>query len=309
MPRPCSIISQFNMTHLRALFGTMRLPFLILTPACVAVGVGTVYASHSPLNALPVFLVLFGALASHMCVNTFNEYFDFKSGLDAMTSRTPFSGGSGTLPAQPELASQTLLLSLMSLAVAAAVGIYFIDERGWGLMPLGLFGLFMVVSYTTWWTHHPLLCLFAPGLGFGILMVMGTHFALTGTYSLTAFSASLLPTFFVNNLLLLNQFPDIEADKRIGRNHVPILLGREKSAQIFVWFLMAAYASVAVSIALSLLPNTCALLLLTTPLAWKTAHGVLNNANDTSALLPFLGMNVALTILTPVLLSIGLFLA
>lgn len=41
-------------------------------------------------------------------------------------------------------------------------------------------------------------------------MVMGTHFALTGEYSATAGLASLVPFFLVSDLLLLNQFPDVE---------------------------------------------------------------------------------------------------
>ena len=48
------------------------------------------------------------------------------------------------------------------------------------LLPIGLLGLVLVVSYTPWITRHPLLCLVAPGLGFGPVMVLGTLVALTG---------------------------------------------------------------------------------------------------------------------------------
>ena len=56
-------------------------------------------------------------------------------------------------------------------------------------------------------------------------------------------------TFFVvNNLLLLNQVPDVEADKSVGRNHFPIRFGFQKTVimhQIFssltVITLVAAY--------------------------------------------------------------------
>jgi len=43
-------------------------------------------------------LALLGAFLAHVSVNTLNEYYDFKSGLDLETIRTPFSGGSGALP-------------------------------------------------------------------------------------------------------------------------------------------------------------------------------------------------------------------
>ena len=161
----------------------MRLPFLLLTPACVAVGVATAHWQTGASNHLLALLVLVGALASHISVNAFNEYFDFRSGLDAKTERTPFSGGSGTLPNHPELATGTLWLAVIALVVAALIGVYVMWLRGWLLFPLGACGLLLVLTYTTWWAYRPVLCLIAPGLGFGLLMVMGTHFSLTGGYS------------------------------------------------------------------------------------------------------------------------------
>ena len=100
------------MNKAKYLLGTMRLPFLALTPACVSVGVGTAYWQTGSLNGLHVLLVLIGAVAAHLTVNIFNEYFDFTTGLDARTERTPFSGGSGTLQARPELGKATLALGL-----------------------------------------------------------------------------------------------------------------------------------------------------------------------------------------------------
>ena len=183
------------MNAIKLIFGPMRLPFLLLTPACVAVGLGTAYWQTGQISWFDVLLILIGATASHICVNAFNEYFDFKSGLDARTWRTPFSGGSGTLPQHPEMHNKVLLLSIISLAIVAVVGMYFVWLRGWMLLPLGVLGMLLLVTYTIWWAYQPVLCLVAPGLGFGVLMVMGTHFSLTGTYSLVAFCASLVPSF------------------------------------------------------------------------------------------------------------------
>src|SRR5690606_28083014 len=80
---------------------------------------------------------------------------------------------------------------------------------------------------------NPLLCLIAPGLGFGVLMVAGSHLLLAGSVDSRAWLASLLPFFLVNNLLLLNQFPDIDADRQAGRYHALIPWGVKRSAQIF----------------------------------------------------------------------------
>ncbi|MDH7561737.1 MAG: prenyltransferase, partial [bacterium] len=113
------------MNTLKSLLGLMRVPFLILTPACVFVGVGTAYWQTHEINWLDILLVLIGALSAHISVNAFNEYFDFKSGLDTKTSRTPFSGGSGTLPTHPEMERASFLLSWTTLAITTAIGIYF----------------------------------------------------------------------------------------------------------------------------------------------------------------------------------------
>ena len=53
-------------------------------------------------------------------------------------------------------------------------------------------------------------------IDYGGVTWVGTDFALTGSYTWTAFLASLIPFFLVSNLLLLNQFPDVEADRSIG---------------------------------------------------------------------------------------------
>jgi 1,4-dihydroxy-2-naphthoate octaprenyltransferase len=111
------------MHSFKTLLGPMRLPFLILTPACVAVGVGTAYWQTQAISWLQVLFVLLGALASHICINVFNEYFDFKSGLDAKTQPTPFSGGSGTLPAQPGLEKSSLRLAIGAFAMTARLAI------------------------------------------------------------------------------------------------------------------------------------------------------------------------------------------
>jgi 1,4-dihydroxy-2-naphthoate octaprenyltransferase len=285
----------------------MRIPFLILTPACVAVGVGTAYWQTHEISWLQILLVLFGALASHICVNSFNEYFDFTSGLDAKTQRTPFSGGSGTLPTHPEIVKNTLYLAIASFAIATIIGLYFVWLRGILLLPLGAIGLFLLVTYTIWWVYNPILCLIAPGLGFGTLMVMGTHFSLTGSYSWISFVASLVPTFLVSNLLLLNQFPDVDADKSAGRRHFPITIGRQASVTLYGVLLLLAYLSVVVGVIIGLLPRFSLLSLLTVIFAWKAYQGAYQNAENIPALIPSMGLNVVINLTTPILLAVGLF--
>jgi 1,4-dihydroxy-2-naphthoate octaprenyltransferase len=296
------------MSNLRYLLGTARVPFLILTPACVLLGIGTAVWSSGAVSAVHVILVLIGAICSHVSVNAFNEYMDFRSGLDHRTRRTPFSGGSGTLPARPELARQALGVAVIAFVITALVGVYFLGIRGLGLLPLGLLGLFVVVAYTPWFTRYPFLCLIAPGLGFGPLMVMGTDFALTGEYTWPAFIASLTPFFLVSDLLLLNQFPDAEPDRSVGRRHYPITIGRRPSSLIYGAFLALAHLSIVLGVVLGYLPRISLIGLAGLVIAVPAAVGAYRYAEDIEKLLPYMGLNVVINILTPVLVAVGLFL-
>jgi len=291
----------------KSLLGTMRLPFVILAPACVLVGFGSAYLETGQINWFHVILAMIAGVSAHISVNTFNEYFDSRTGVDAHTQRTPFSGGSGTLQAHPELAKSTLILSWVSLGIVALIGLYFMNVWGWKALPIGIMGLVLLYGYTTWMVYQPALCLIAPGLGFGPLMVLSTHFALTGSFTWQALIASLVPFFLVSNLLLLNQFPDVEADRSVGRKHFPILLGRTTSAYIYIAFLAAAYLVIVIGVVLGFLPPFSLLALLTLVFAAQIVRSLLANSENVPALIPAMGQNVVVNLLTPVLLAIGLF--
>jgi 1,4-dihydroxy-2-naphthoate octaprenyltransferase len=290
----------------KLLLGPMRIPFLALTPACALLGLGTAIWTKGHINGWHFVLALVGALCAHISVNAFNEYFDFRSGLDAKTQRTPFSGGSGTLPAQSGMARPTLVMAWVTLGITALSGLYFVILHGMAILLLGVPGLILLYAYTPWMTRNPLLCLIAPGLGFGPLMVMSVHFALTGAYSWTASVASLVPFFLVSDLLLLNQFPDVEADRSIGRRHIPILFGRRTASLVYNLFLLLAYLTILLGVVFSLLPMISLIGLLTAIIAVPAGLRALRHAEDIPQLLPALGMNVLVNLLTPALVGIGL---
>lgn len=295
------------MSEIKFLLGPMRIPFLILTPACVLLGLGSAVWTCGNVNIFYLFLVFIGALSAHISVNALNEYFDFKSGLDLKTKRTPFSGGSGALPERPEKAYTGLITGLTTLAVTAFIGFYFLYVRGLLLLPLGLVGLFIIFAYTIWIVNHPILCLIAPGLGFGPLMVMGTDFVLTGGYSWTAFISSLIPFFLVSNLLLLNQFPDVDADRSIGRKHLPIVVGKRISTIIYGIFLLSTYAVIIVGVYFKYLPWACLTGLATAAIAIPTVVGIFRYSENIEKLTPYMGLNVIINITTPLLVAIGFF--
>lgn len=294
---------------LKLWLGPLRLDFLYLDVACVLLGTGTAVWTQGRVNAFYLFLAFVGAICAHISVNALNEYCDFKSGLDLQSEPTPFSGGSGTLRERPDLAPFALGMGLLSLAFTTVIGLFFLIVRGWALLPLGILGLLLIITYTNWITRLPLVSLIVTGLGFGPLMVMGTNYVLTGEYSWTAFFASLAPFFLGNNLLLLNQFPDVEVDRAVGRRNLPILIGRQTCSIIYGFFLLATYLSIISGVWLGYLPPTTLLGLLTLPLALMAAVGVYRYAEDLPKLVRHMGFNVLLNIVTPVLMAIGLLIA
>lgn len=291
-----------------AVLPALRGPFLILTPACVFLGISTVIAQNTAVNPLLASLVMLGALLAHISVNTFNEYFDLKSGLDLNTIRTPFSGGSGALPQNPEMAPAVLALAVASLLLTALIGLYLIHLHGWALAPLGVLGLMIIVAYTPWINRSALLCLVAPGLGFGLLMIAGTHFALTGRYTPLAWAAAGVPFFLVNNLLLLNQFPDLDADRAAGRRHLPIRWGTTVASGVYAGSALAAYAIILLAVAQGLFAASGLLALLSLPLAVFAWRGAVNHGERIGEHPAHLAANVATAVLTPILLGIGLML-
>lgn len=291
----------------KSILGPMRLPFIILTPACVMLGLGTAIWTSGSVDILYFILALIGAISAHISVNAFNEYFDFKSGLDFKTERTPFSGGSGTLPENPGKAPNALITAVAAFTCTTLIGLFFLYVRGPALLPIGLLGLTLVLAYTPLLAYNPYLCLIAPGLGFGPMMVMGTYFVLTGEYSWTALTASLIPFFLVSALLLLNQFPDVVADKSIGRKHFPIVIGTRSSSILFSLLLLCAYLSLSLGVLFHSLPKISLVGLLTIILAVPAGIGSFRHADNIKKLIPFMGMNVIINIATPVLVAIGLF--
>lgn len=284
----------------------IRLPFLVLAPISVLVGVSVAVYESYPVNALYLALAFVGALLAHIAVNVLNEYFDYKSGVDFKTVRTPFSGGSGVLIEGLLNPRSVYIFGLACIAAIIAIGGYFLYAHSAAILPLGALGIVVVYFYTTHLTRSPLLCAIAPGLGFGPLMVLGTYFALTGTYSLAAGLASIVPFFLVSNLLLLNQFPDVEADASAARRHLPIVIGRKGSSDVYALLLLAAYVALVVSVLVKVLPYMALFGLLTLPLGLMAVKGARKYYDEIENLIPVMGRNVLLTLLLPLLMAIGI---
>jgi 1,4-dihydroxy-2-naphthoate octaprenyltransferase len=284
----------------------MRPAFLVLAPVSVLLGLATALAARRSVSLSLFGLALFGALLAHISVNTLNEYHDFRSGLDATTRRTVFSGGSGALPTHPEMARRVLFVGLFSLALTGAIGLYLLSQRSAALLPFGLAGLVLVATYTPWIIRSPWLCLVAPGLGFGVLIVVGTQVVLTGAPRPLTWLVSLVPFFLVNNLLLLNQYPDMEADARVGRRHVPVVYGVTVGNLVYGLFAFAAYVLVGWLVFAGLIPVLGFIGLIPMVFALAALGGAIRYGARIGEHPRYLAANVAAAVLTPLLLAFAM---
>jgi 1,4-dihydroxy-2-naphthoate octaprenyltransferase len=289
-----------------SVLGVTRPNFLLLTPMCVALGVASAWYSGSPLDWPALWAIVLGGVMAHASVNALNEYVDFRSGLDFNTQRTPFSGGSGTLVSEPQLASGALVVGVLCLLITLVCGLYLAARAGWGLLPLGLVGALVILLYSGPINRNRYLVLMAPGLGFGPLMVMGSEYALTGQYSLVGGLVALVPFFQVNNLLYLNQFPDISPDRAVGRDNFAISLSPTARGRLYGLFGVLPFLIIAGGVLLGVLPVLALIALVTWLLFVPAVQGARAFVDDVEALLPAMGKNVALSLVTPLLLAIGL---
>lgn len=290
---------------LTTLLNTLRPPFLLLTLVCVFLGAASVIGSNHTINTGRLFLVLLAALLAHISVNMLNEYSDFKTGLDYYTIKTPFNGGSGTLLKNPEKAETVFITGIISLLLSCLIGLYFIWQHGMALAPLGIIGLLLVFSYTPRLNRHPLLCLVAPGTGFGFVMVCGTQFVLQGEYSTLAWQAALVPFFLGNNLLLLNQYPDKRVDEKAGRYHFPIAYGIDNSNRVYFLFVVSGIGSIVYFVINNSFPPLALIALIPAPLAFYALYGGIRYGENIGSHLRYGAANVSTSLLIPLLLGLS----
>ncbi len=284
----------------------IRAPFLPLSlvlaflGTCIAWYYGAFHLGHALLAG-------FGLLLAHISVDVLNEYFDYRSGVDLKTQRTPFSGGSGALPMGLITPKQALWLGVGSLIAIVPIGIYFSFNKGWALMPLLVVSAGLIVLYTPFilkmgWPE------WAPGVGMGSLPVLGMFFIQTGEYTTAAIIASVPSGILVHNLLLLNEFPDVEADASANRRTLPIVAGKRRASLFYSAMTVLVYLWIIGSVIAGEMPAFSLLGLLTLPLAVKSILGSMKH-DDMSKLGPAMASNVMVVLITQLLMGIGYILA
>ena len=295
-----------RMAKTSAFLGISRGPFLILPVTLVVCGAGA-SAYHHSFSWSHTALALIGLLALHMAVNIFNEVSDFKTGIDLETEPTPFSGGSGTLPSGSMTPRTAKIFGVICSIIGGAVGVYFLVEIGWPMVPLVIAGAILVLTYTNVMARIGLGEVGA-GLGLGTLPILGTGLVQTGRIGSAVIVAS-IPAFLMTfDLLLLNEFPDEKADRHGGRRNLVLMLGRTWAARLFIVAALAVPVVLAVGVWMKILPPLALVAAAPTLLligaftwAWRSP--------ETDPPIPALGANVIWNLTTNTILGLALLFA
>lgn len=288
---------------LRAVAGVARAPFLLLPVTLVALGAAAA-AWDGAFSWLRSALALVGLVGVHVAVNALNEVGDFRSGLDLTTHRTPFSGGSGTLPAGDLSPKAAVAVASIGGGVGLVVGLWLLSLVGGRLLPILGLGAFATLAYTGFLARHYLGEVFA-GLGLGALPVLGTALVQDGRLGPAA-SALAVPAFLMTfNLLLLNEFPDEGPDRAAGRKNLLVLLGRRGAARLYATFALLVPLSILGTVLAGIAPPLLLIgaapsLLLAPPLRWALGRP------EQEVPVAALGANVVWILSTNTLLAAGL---
>jgi len=283
-----------------------RPQYLLLPVVLILVGTSVAWNS-GVVNPVYAILALIGLILCHMSVNILNDYYDFKSGVDLKTVRSPFNGGSGMLPTGALKSGQVWRYGLACFILAIPFGIFFTIVQGWQLLPLLVVGAICILLYT------PIILKLAfpewsPGVGLGVLPVLGAYFVQTGAYSGGAVISAVPSGILVLNLLLLNEFPDVEADKVGNKKTLPITIGKRKAAIVYTSLTALVYIWIIGAVAAGQMPLFTLIALLTLPFAYKAVRGSFSY-DEMHKIVPAMANNVIVVLLTQALIGIGYILA
>ena len=296
----------------RLWLASLRAPFLIASIVPALVGALLAWQIHGAFD-LRLFLAALGGLAAiHTGANMLNDAWDFRSGNDLEVRHlNPFAGGSRVLIRGVIDPRAHLAVSMSFLVLGSFVGVLLALEVGWPLLLIGGLGVLIAYSYVgppLRLAHHGLGEI-AVGIDFGPVSLLGMYFVLTGTFDPAAVLVSLAFGLFVTGILWINEVPDIPADSAVGKRTLVVRLGVPKATKVFAGLVAAGYVLIVMAVALMVLTPWALVALLALPLALKPVRGLRKAGADPHALIPSNAGMILATLITGVLLLVGLALA
>ncbi len=201
----------------------MRLRTLPVSVAGVITAVGF-NLLHDNLQVLPVVICLLFAVAAQVASNFANEYFDFKAGRDRQGREGPRRGVT-----EGDVSPRAMKLAIyLTLAIAACLGLSLTYYGGLWLIAVGIAVALGVFAYST--GPFPLS---TKGLGevavivfFGLVPVNLTYYVETLQWSLPVLLGSLSVGLMGANVLIINNYRDVEDDRAVNKLTLAVRFGR-----------------------------------------------------------------------------------
>lgn len=198
---------------------------------------------------LPVGLCMAFAILAQIASNFANEYYDFKGGLDRRGRVGPRRGVTEGDITPAAMRNATFII----LAVACCVGLSLIYWGGWWLLAAGIAIALAVVAYSAGpypFSHHGLgeaavLCFF------GVIPVNLTFYLAVGFFDLSVAIGSVAIGLMGANVLIVNNYRDMEDDAAVGKHTLAVLVGRSVTSTLYLlngWIAVALLLPVWVSV-------------------------------------------------------------
>lgn len=206
-----------------------------LTGAAVPVMIGCAMAAHDMslhINWIPAVLCFLFAFVMQIDANFVNDYFDWRRGNDDEATRL------GPLRAcsQGWVSPRAMIIALVATTcLGGFIGLPLIIYGGWEMILVGVACVAFCILYTTTLSYlalgDVLVLVF-----FGIVPVCFTYYLQTGNITMEVFKMSLLCGLAIDNLLIVNNYRDIDNDRRDKKRTLIVLVGRKAGFGLYVAF-------------------------------------------------------------------------
>lgn len=270
-------------------FRAIRVKFLLASVIAVFLGLAVSYWRFQSLDLLDAAITMGGVVALHASVDLLNDYWDYRRGIDTVTKRTKFSGGTGVLPDGLLKPAAVYRAGVAFLVIGSLAGAYFVAVHGWIIAAILGFAIISIYFYSTRIVDSGLGEVFVAVKG--AMIVLGTSYiqtqAMEPEFALAGVVAGTLSAF----VLFITSFPDHDADKQKGRRTLVIVLGKKKASKIFWVFPAVAFAIIICGVVLGRFPFYCLAPLLSLPLAVR-AGTRMGSAGDTEEFVPVMRSTV-----------------
>lgn len=209
-----------------------------LTASFVPVLLGTSMAlsiNHETVHFGLFFAMLIASMLIQAATNMFNEYYDYKLGLDNENS----VGIGGTIVRHGVAPKTIMAIALSFYGIAMLLGVYICAMTSWWLVAVGL--VCMLIGYL--YTGGPYPIAYSPfgelvsGAVMGMGIVLIAFFIQTGDVTADAVIISVPSMILVGAIMLSNNIRDIVGDTEGGRKTMAILVGRHNAVTVLLWFL------------------------------------------------------------------------